>query len=91
MRIPAGASAIAAVMSFGAVASAQDLDAGRKSFESRCARCHGADGNGGEMGPAIRERLPARDDKDLRQFIHIGVPARGMPPTEMPSARWMRS
>ena len=86
MRIRAGASAIAAVIGFAAVASAQDIDAGRKSFESRCARCHGADGNGGEMGPAIRERLPARDDKDLRQFIHTGVPARGMPPTEMPSA-----
>ena len=53
MRIRAGASAIAAVMAFAAVASAQDVDAGRKSFESRCARCHGADGNGGEMGPAI--------------------------------------
>ena len=86
MRIRAGASAIAAVMAFAAVASAQDVDAGRKSFESRCARCHGADGNGGEMGPAIRERLPARDDKDLRQLINTGVPARGMPPTEMPSA-----
>ena len=86
MCIRAGASAIAAAMAFAAVASAQDVDAGRKSFESRCARCHGADGNGGEMGPAIRERLPARDDKDLRQLINTGVPARGMPPTEMPSA-----
>jgi len=86
MRIRAGASAIAAVIGFAAVASGQDIDVGRKSFESRCARCHGADGNGGEMGPAIRDRLPARDDKDLRQFIHAGVPARGMPPTEMPAA-----
>ena len=31
---------------------AQNLP-GRKTFEGRCARCHGADGNGGEMGPPI--------------------------------------
>ncbi len=74
-----------------ALLNAQTLDAGRKSFESRCARCHGADGNGGEMGPAIRERLPTRDDKELRQLIHAGVPARGMPPTEMPRPRWLSS
>ena len=31
---------------------AQDtVPAGRKTFESRCSVCHGADGNGGEMGP----------------------------------------
>ena len=85
MRIRVGISAVVAAIGFTTVSSAQEMDAGRKSFESRCARCHGADGNGGEMGPAIRERLPARDDKDLRQFIHTGVPARGMPPAEMPS------
>ena len=62
---------------------AQNLDAGRESFESRCARCHGADGNGGEMGPAIRERLVTRDDQQLRDLIHVGLPARGMPPTEL--------
>ena len=59
---------------------AQNVDAGRKSFESRCARCHGADGNGGEMGPAIRERLTARDDKTLADLIRVGLPERGMPP-----------
>ncbi len=36
---------------------ASGVDAGRKVFESRCARCHGADGNGGEMGPPIVLRL----------------------------------
>src|SRR5450432_1685714 len=40
--------------------SAQDTDPGRVVFENRCARCHGADGNGAEMGPAIREGLPGQ-------------------------------
>ena len=61
----------------------QASDPGRKSFESRCARCHGADGNGGEMGPSIVERLTTRDDQQLRQLIRAGVPARGMPPSEI--------
>ena len=39
---------------------AQVPDAGKKLFDSSCARCHGADGNGGEMGPAIRSRLRGR-------------------------------
>ena len=60
--------------------ASQNADAGRKAFESRCARCHGGDGNGGEMGPAIRERLTTRDDKQLSDFIRVGVPERGMPP-----------
>jgi len=40
---------------------AQDADPGRLVFEGRCARCHGADGNGGELGPAIRGRLAVQD------------------------------
>ncbi|MEP6915654.1 MAG: PQQ-binding-like beta-propeller repeat protein [Acidobacteriota bacterium] len=59
---------------------AQDADPGRRAFESRCARCHGADGNGGEMGPPIAQRLPTRDDQQLIKLIHDGIPERGMPP-----------
>src|SRR5262249_765025 len=33
-----------------AAASAQGVDDGRRSFETLCARCHGGDGNGGELG-----------------------------------------
>ncbi len=43
----------------------QPPDPGRKAFETRCASCHGADGNGGEMGPPIGLRLGARDDQQL--------------------------
>jgi alcohol dehydrogenase (cytochrome c) len=59
----------------------QDVEPGRKAFESRCARCHGADGNGGEMGPPITLRLTTRDDQQLATLIRDGLPARGMPPT----------
>ena len=59
---------------------AQNADPGRKAFEGRCARCHGADGNGGEMGPAIVQRLTTRDDRQLADLIRQGLPERGMPP-----------
>ena len=65
-------------------ASAQDVAAGRRTFESRCGRCHGADGGGTEMGPAIQQRLKLRDDRQLAGLVRDGVPARGMPPNPMP-------
>ena len=80
---PCGAVAVA-LLSYMASPAAQTVDPGRKAFESRCARCHGADGNGGEMGPTIVERLTARDDQSLRDLIRAGLPARGMPPAEVP-------
>ena len=63
-----------------ALQNGQNSDPGRKVFETYCARCHGADGNGGEMGPPIALRLAARDDEQLAKFIHDGLPERGMPP-----------
>lgn len=62
---------------------AQTVDPGRKAFESRCARCHGGDGNGGEMGPPIRERLTTRDNEQLMKLIHEGLPLKGMPPGDI--------
>src|SRR6476469_3937622 len=61
---------------------AQTVDPGRKAFESRCARCHGGEGDGGEMGPPIRERLTARDNDQLATLIHEGLPPKGMPPND---------
>ena len=62
------------------LAAQEDVAAGRKSFETRCARCHGADGNGGEMGPPIALRLWNRNDDQLVRLFHEGLPTRGMPP-----------
>jgi alcohol dehydrogenase (cytochrome c) len=69
-----------------AAAPAQGVDPGGKVFETRCARCHGADGNGGEMGPPIVLKLGARDDQQLATFIREGLPPRGMPPSVVPDA-----
>ena len=68
-------------------ASAQPVDAGKKVFETFCARCHGADGRGGDMGPAILSRLPALADAALMQLIHNGRIEKGMPPSPMTLAQ----
>src|SRR5260370_42598493 len=62
-----------------AVRLAQPSDSGLQVFVSRCAGCHGSDGNGGELGPAIAARVPSRTDEDLRSLFRQGLPAAGMP------------
>ncbi len=61
------------------IASAQNVDSGRATFVSRCAGCHGSDGNGGELGPAITTRVPARTDQELATVVRDGLQAAGMP------------
>jgi alcohol dehydrogenase (cytochrome c) len=60
--------------------------AGRKTFETRCSVCHGADGNGGEMGPAIARRISNLTDAQLKTTILEGLPARGMPANDVSPA-----
>jgi hypothetical protein len=56
-------------------------DPGRKSFESRCGRCHRGDGKGGETGPDITGRLSGfRTDAPLTALMHNGLPGSGMLP-----------
>jgi len=57
----------------------QTADSGRPVFENRCGGCHGADGTGGELGPAIVTRLASRNDQELAALITSGIPGRGMP------------
>ena len=66
-----------------------DLAEGRQQFATLCASCHGADGGGGEKGPAIRasRRRAARRIEDLKQLIVRGIPERGMPGFALPEAR----
>jgi alcohol dehydrogenase (cytochrome c) len=68
------------------LALAQDADPGKRLFETRCALCHGADGNGGDTGPPIAQRLATRDDAQLATLIHEGLPGRGMPPNPLAGA-----
>ena len=60
---------------------AQNADPGRPIFEATCARCHGADGMGGERGPNIVGRLASRTDEQLAALIRTGIPNTGMPPS----------
>jgi alcohol dehydrogenase (cytochrome c) len=73
-----------------AVGPAQDasggVSPGRAAFERACARCHGADGRGGEMGPGIVSRLTRKSDEELTALVRGGLPARGMPPTTVTDA-----
>ncbi len=62
-----------------APASAQALDPGRGLYTSRCAGCHGTNGGGGELGPSILTRVPARTDEELAAVVRHGLPASGMP------------
>ena len=51
---------------------AQDAGAGRVLFENRCARCHGADGNGGELGPRLGKQECPRRGSDAQRLIFMG-------------------
>ncbi|HUA87287.1 MAG TPA: PQQ-dependent dehydrogenase, methanol/ethanol family [Bryobacteraceae bacterium] len=58
---------------------AQTPPPGRAVFEAHCSVCHGTRGNGGELGPAIAERLLHYSDTELNTLIHEGLPNSGMP------------
>jgi alcohol dehydrogenase (cytochrome c) len=81
MRV--AAAALCTLLSTSA-AFAQSRDAGRRLYESTCSRCHGGDGNGGELGPGIVTRLAARDDEGLAALVRDGLPAAGMPGFPIP-------
>src|SRR5439155_9705558 len=69
---------VCAVLAGASLATAQTPDAGRQIFVARCAGCHGTDGNGGELGPAISMRVPARTDEELTTLLKTGLPSAGM-------------
>jgi alcohol dehydrogenase (cytochrome c) len=52
---------------------------GKELFERRCSVCHGADANGGVMGPAIADRIDAFSDDRIQNTVMDGLPSRGMP------------
>jgi mono/diheme cytochrome c family protein len=69
-----------------AAGAQEPVPAGRGTFENHCSGCHGADGNGGELGPAIAWRLAALSDTELQSTILGGLPGRGMPANNVSSA-----
>jgi alcohol dehydrogenase (cytochrome c) len=60
--------------------------AGREVFERRCSMCHGADGNGGELGPGIVERISKFTDQRIQNTVTGGLPNRGMPAVDVGAA-----
>ena len=62
---------------------AQDAKAGQNEYEGRCSKCHGADANGGELGPPILRRLVTRTNEEITTVIREGIPSRGMPSFDM--------
>jgi len=59
--------------------AAQSPDPGRTTYATRCSGCHGSNGGGGELGPSIVARVPARTDEELTTVIRQGLPTAGMP------------
>jgi alcohol dehydrogenase (cytochrome c) len=68
---------LAALSGFSA---AQDVGAGVELFNATCAHCHGGNGQGGQLGPTILQRVASDDDVALIEFLKVGNPQRGMPP-----------
>ena len=58
---------------------AQNEQAGKATFEGRCAACHGDDGNGGEFAAGIVVRIALRSNEEVMATIKNGLPSRGMP------------
>jgi len=56
--------------------------AGRRTFESNCASCHGLNGRGGEHAPdiATRPEVVRLSDKETLKVLREGVLQKGMPP-----------
>ncbi|HEY2845003.1 MAG TPA: c-type cytochrome, partial [Bryobacteraceae bacterium] len=67
-------------------ALAQNPDAGRATYDTRCARCHGGNATGGESGPDIVAQVAGRTDTELAAFLRQGRPANGMPAFDLPGA-----
>lgn len=56
--------------------------AGRRTFESSCAPCHGLNGKGGEHAPDIATRpdIVGLSDSEILKVLREGKPQAGMPP-----------
>jgi alcohol dehydrogenase (cytochrome c) len=68
-------------------ASAMEMAEGQQLFSTHCAACHGANGQGGQMGPSVLPRLASSDNAAVIAFLKAGSPAKGMPPAPVPEAQ----
>jgi alcohol dehydrogenase (cytochrome c) len=79
MKVTIAASSAFVLLVAASPSAAQSNDPGRLVYANRCASCHGSNGNGGELGPSIVMRVPARTDDELRSVVQQGLPTAGMP------------
>jgi len=72
---------LSAILCFSAVATAQNLDAGRRLYVEHCALCHGLNGYDGIFANIAQPRLVhAPDDASLFRLIKNGFEGTDMPP-----------
>ncbi len=55
-------------------------------FENSCSKCHGSDGNRGELVPPITSRLSGLSDAEIEKTVREGLPTRGMPANNVSGA-----
>jgi PQQ-dependent dehydrogenase (methanol/ethanol family) len=86
-RLVLGIVAVAVPLLWGPWLSAQNTPDLQQTYASRCAGCHGDDGRGTDMGPALSgsPSVRARSAQSLRTVIRNGMPAAGMPAFDLPS------
>ena len=81
-------AALVCVLLFAGSLVARADDDGKRQYERSAPRCHGGDGNGGELGPGIAPRLAARTDEELAVLVRDGLPAgHARLPDRRPEAR----
>ena len=71
--------------------SGNDIAAGEKIFQANCTLCHGANGEGGPAGPALKQRQMRKGSSDWAIFktISQGITGTPMPPSALPpDDRW---
>jgi mono/diheme cytochrome c family protein len=72
--------------------TAQEIARGRTLFETQCAYCHGADGDGGRGANLARASLRhASTDEALFRIVNRGIPGTDMPGDAMrarETGRW---
>ena len=69
------------IFAFAAPAQQSTPDSGAKSFETRCAVCHGGDGNGSERAPSLLNFVASNPDSQTAALIRKGF--KGMPPHDI--------
>src|SRR5687767_9326963 len=86
-RFVIGIAAVSTPVLLSALLSAQNAPDVQQTYETRCASCHGEDGRGTDMGPALAgtTSMRARSAQSLRTVIRNGVPAAGMPAFDLPT------